>query len=58
MNEIELKIIISESEYKDWSEFQEGKEKAVMDILKSDVAQRLRQDGVANFEIEVKLNKN
>lgn len=58
MNEIELKIIIRESEYKDWFEFHEGKEKAVMEILKSDVSARLRQDGVHNFEIEVKLNKH
>lgn len=52
-NEIIIKITIPESEYKEWNEYQVHGIEGAMESIKDDVRQRLRQDFVRNFEIEV-----
>lgn len=51
--EIEVIITIPFSEYKQWDEYRVAKEKGVMDVLKVELSERLKEDSVEKFEIKV-----
>jgi hypothetical protein len=55
-NEIEIKITIPEREYKQWNSFERGGAFEVQVELRKLISQRLRQDFIEDFEIELTPN--
>ena len=53
MAHIEITITIPDYEYKDWNEFMQDGVQMVMQSIKKQVSDRLRQDYVRHFEIKV-----
>jgi hypothetical protein len=52
MAKIEVTIIIPDYEYKEWDEYRQDGVEMVMQSLRKEISDRLRQDYVHHFEIE------
>jgi hypothetical protein len=57
MAEVVVKITIPDYEYNQWSEYEKDGVDGVKKSLKDEISQRLRQDYVQDFEIEVSHNE-
>jgi hypothetical protein len=54
---IKIEITIPDYEYKNWSDYYDGIDE-VMANLKKDIRERLKQDYIRQFNIEVSLENN
>ena len=53
MAQIEIKITIPDYEYQEWNDYLENGTTEVMMNMRRQITERLRQDYIINFEIEV-----
>jgi hypothetical protein len=57
MAQIKVTITIPETEYKQWDEFRTDGVQMVMQSLRNDLSQRLREDFIKDFDINTEYEK-